>query len=110
MDISLGPINTVGLARPAPAPAPIPAPQAAAPVVLPQPAQPEVDASYDAAMKKAAVSFESTYAVSDTKFALYKDASGQLITRYVSLRDGSVTYLPAPTFARQTAPQFAIKA
>lgn len=36
------------------------------------------------------------YAVSDTKFTIFKDASGQYITRITSLRDGKVTYIPEP--------------
>lgn len=34
------------------------------------------------------------YPVSDKTFVFYKDASGQYITRYTSLRDGRVTYIP----------------
>jgi hypothetical protein len=40
--------------------------------------------------------FKDVYAVSDTTFSIYKDASGQYITRYTSLRDGKVTYIPEP--------------
>lgn len=36
------------------------------------------------------------YVVSDTKFTIFKDNSGQYITRFTSLRDGSVTYIPEP--------------
>lgn len=36
------------------------------------------------------------YPVSDKSFTIYKDASGQYITRYTSLRDGRVTYVPEP--------------
>ena len=36
------------------------------------------------------------YAVSDSKFTIFKDASGQYITRIVNLRDGRVTYIPEP--------------
>jgi len=34
------------------------------------------------------------YPVSDRSFTIYKDTSGQYITRYTSLRDGRVTYIP----------------
>lgn len=34
------------------------------------------------------------YPVSDKSFTIYKDTSGQYITRYTSLRDGRVTYIP----------------
>ncbi|MBM3617234.1 MAG: hypothetical protein FJX23_01665 [Alphaproteobacteria bacterium] len=34
------------------------------------------------------------YAVADMKFSIYKDLSGQFVTRFTSLRDGAVTYFP----------------
>lgn len=34
------------------------------------------------------------YPVSDKRFTIFKDTSGQYITRYTSLRDGTVTYVP----------------
>lgn len=40
--------------------------------------------------------FRDVYAVSDRNFTIFKDASGQYITRYTSLRDGRVTYIPEP--------------
>ena len=45
---------------------------------------------------KAAKMFRDVYAVSDTSFSIFKDASGQFITRFTSLKDGSVTYIPEP--------------
>ena len=36
----------------------------------------------------------NTYAVSDKSFTIFKSADGQYITRYTSLRDGKVTYVP----------------
>lgn len=49
------------------------------------------------AVEQAAKDFLRTfYAVSDTTFALYKDTTGQYITRFTSLRDGRVTYIPEP--------------
>lgn len=39
----------------------------------------------------------SFFAVSDNRFTIFKDAkSGQYITRFTSLRDGAVTYVPEP--------------
>ena len=58
-------------------------------------------AQYEAAIQQAALSFKNTYAVSDTKFTIFKDATGQYITRYTSLRDGSITYIPQPVLLRQ---------
>ena len=40
--------------------------------------------------------FKDVYAVSDTTFTIYKDHNGQYVTRYTSLRDGKVTYVPEP--------------
>ncbi len=36
------------------------------------------------------------YVVSDRTFTIFKDASGQYVTRFTSLRDGKVTYVPEP--------------
>ena len=38
-------------------------------------------------------SFKDTFAVRDTSFTIFKDQEGQYITRFTSLRDGSVTYV-----------------
>lgn len=51
---------------------------------------------YDQVFKAAESFFKDVYAVSDTTFTIFKDASGQYITRYTSLRDGKVTYYPEP--------------
>jgi hypothetical protein len=37
-----------------------------------------------------------TFVVSDKSFTIYKDISGQFVTRFTSLRDGKVTYIPEP--------------
>lgn len=36
------------------------------------------------------------FAISDTRFTIFKDGSGQYITRFTNLRDGSVTFYPEP--------------
>ncbi len=38
--------------------------------------------------------FKDTFVVSDTSFSIFKDSTGQYITRFTNLRDGSVTYIP----------------
>lgn len=38
----------------------------------------------------------NTFVVGDQEFAIFKDATGQYITRFTSLRDGKVTYIPEP--------------
>ena len=40
--------------------------------------------------------FKNVYAVSDRSVTIYKDMSGQYITRYKNLRDGTMTYIPEP--------------
>jgi hypothetical protein len=47
-------------------------------------------------VQRAASMLQETYAVSDTSFSIYKDGTGQYITRFVNLRDGKVTYIPEP--------------
>ncbi len=49
---------------------------------------------------QAASQFRDVYAVSDTTFSIFKDSSGQFVTRFTSLKDGSVTYIPEPDIAR----------
>jgi hypothetical protein len=57
--------------------------------------------TFEKAIQQIASSFKNTYAVSDKQFTIFKDATGKYITRYVSLRDGSVTYVPTtPTVVR----------
>lgn len=74
------------------------------PVAMQPPAKEQV--AYDAGksetarfenMRQAAQIMQADiYAVSDSKFAIYKDGSGQFVTRFTNLRDGSVTYYPEP--------------
>jgi len=47
-----------------------------------------------------ATEFKDVYAVSDSKFTIFKDSTGQFVTRFTSLKDGAVTYLPEPDVAR----------
>jgi hypothetical protein len=37
---------------------------------------------------------QDNYVVADKSFTIFKDAGGQYVTRYTSLRDGKVTYVP----------------
>ncbi|MFZ4124552.1 MAG: hypothetical protein ACOYJ2_00580 [Rickettsiales bacterium] len=55
-------------------------------------------------VKRAAESFfKDVYAVNDHTFSIYKDGSGQYITRFTSLRDGRVTYIPEPQLLQRTS-------
>lgn len=47
-------------------------------------------------VKNSAQSYKNSYAVSDTTFTIFKDSSGQYVTRFTNLRDGKVTYIPEP--------------
>lgn len=40
------------------------------------------------------------YVVSDRTFSIFKDTSGQYVTRFTSLRDGRVTYVPEPNLVK----------
>jgi len=46
------------------------------------------------------------YPVSDKTFTIFKDASGVYITRYMSLRDGRVTYVPEPKLLQMFESQY----
>lgn len=59
-------------------------------------AQQATDEARYETVKKAAQMFKDVYAVRDTKFTIFKDNSGQYITRFTNLRDGKVTYIPEP--------------
>lgn len=41
-------------------------------------------------------SFKDVFAVRDNSFTIFKDKSGQYVTRFTDLRDGTVTYVPEP--------------
>ena len=56
---------------------------------------------YKQVAKAAESFFKNVYAVSDTRFSIYKDSSGQYITRYTSLRDGRVTSIPEPALLQK---------
>lgn len=82
--------------------APLPMKRVAAePIKAPQPREAsgvdqqlaQAEAKRLARLRQAA----DTFAISDQRFTIYKDTSGQYITRFTSLRDGKVTYLPEPS-------------
>lgn len=63
----------------------------------------DIQAQYEAAIHQAAASFKDSYPLSDQTFTIYKDVTGQYITRYVSLLDGTITYVPEPVLVRQAS-------
>ncbi len=48
------------------------------------------------AVQRMAQDVANVYVVSDKRFTIFKDVTGQYITRFTSLRDGRVTYIPQP--------------
>lgn len=71
--------------------------------VLPKPvdAAPVIDAQaaeqrrYET-IQRLSQDIANVYIVGDKRFTIFKDISGQYITRFTSLRDGKVTYIPEP--------------
>lgn len=49
------------------------------------------------AVLRAAQQIANVYVIGDRTFSIFKDSTGQYITRFTSLRDGKVTYIPEPT-------------
>lgn len=45
----------------------------------------------------------NVFIVSDKTFSIFKDASGQYVTRFTSLRDGKVTYIPEPELFKKSS-------
>jgi len=52
------------------------------------------------AVQRAAQAVSDIFVVSDRTFTIFKDVSGQYVTRFTSLRDGKVTYIPEPNLFR----------
>jgi len=84
-------------------PAPVPAQQ-------PQPAQQAQTVDVQAAeqrryemVRSMAQDIANIFIVSDKTFSLFKDASGQYVTRFTSLRDGKVTYIPEPELFKKSS-------
>ena len=107
-------INAINSALPLPTPAPAPTVSAvpaaslpAAAVVQQQTANPsgvDVQAAEQKRLEtvqKAAQAVANIYVLGDQSITIFKDATGQYITRYTSLRgDGKVTYIPEPSLPK----------
>jgi hypothetical protein len=48
------------------------------------------------AVQRMSQDIANVFIVSDRRFTIFKDTTGQYITRFTSLRDGKVTYIPEP--------------
>lgn len=47
-------------------------------------------------VKRLANGIANVYVVSDRRFTIFKDTTGQYVTRFTDLRSGKVTYVPEP--------------
>lgn len=54
------------------------------------------------ALQRAAQAATNSFVVSDKTFSIFKDSTGQYITRFTSLRDGRVTYIPEPELLKSS--------
>ncbi len=105
--------RTAGGDRPAPASLPTPGASSDAALAA-QAAQAQANAEANArfarqqAERSAAQIPMDIYVVSDQRFTIFKDASGQYVTRSTSLRDGQVTYTPKPQLTSQSMPDAAV--
>lgn len=70
---------------------------------LPKAAEPEPVINAQAAeqrryetIQRLSQDIANIYVVGDKRFTIFKDISGQYVTRFTSLRDGKVTYIPEP--------------
>ena len=61
-----------------------------------------IERKREAAVRHSAQQLANVYVVSDLRFTIFKDSTGQYITRFTSLRDGKVTYIPEPSLLSQT--------
>ena len=59
---------------------------------------------YGQVYRASASASKDLYPLGDKSFTIYKDSSGQYITRYVSLVDGTVTYYPEPQLVQYHKP------
>jgi len=92
---------------------------ASAPAHIPQAQAPDANQTVDiqvaeqrrlATVERLSQDIANIYVVGDKRFTIFKDVTGQYITRFTSLRDGKVTYIPEPELfkvhasAQDTAP------
>lgn len=87
-----GGARRVEVRAPAEVSVPVPQPQ---PQTAPEPRAANSDAARLESLRAAAQSaIRNFFAVSDTTFTIFKDSSGQYITRIKSLRDGTIKTYP----------------
>lgn len=86
----------IPLPRPA-APFATPPAPAPAPAATTAPELPALGPSREERVAAALESIRNSFAVSDSRFTIFRDITGDFITRITSLRDGSVTTVPEKT-------------
>lgn len=89
-------------------------------VPVSQPAPKELKADAPISLKsaeqqrfKAVSDIANVYVLGDRRFTIFKDITGQYITRFTSLKDGKVTYVPEPELlkrSRDIGPKLSIDA
>jgi len=70
------------------------------PQALPSIEPSHLDRAREAVITKAANTVANYFAVSDTRFTIFRDLAGQYITRFTNLKDGSVSYYPEPKLVK----------
>lgn len=56
-----------------------------------------------ARVEKAAVDIANIYVVSNQVFTIFKDATGQYVTRFRNLQTGKITYIPEPELLKKSS-------
>jgi hypothetical protein len=70
----------------------------------PSTAQDAEQQRYNQVLNASQAAAGNTYPVSDKSFTIFKNTDGQYVTRYTSLRDGKVTYVPEQTLVQIIGP------
>jgi hypothetical protein len=104
-------ITNISISLPAPrrdavpqAPVPVKVSQAE-PVLRPTSEKSQAGNSIDRLdlVKLASRQLADPFVLGDSRFTIYKDTSGQYVTRLTNLRDGKVTYFPEPELLKRSA-------
>ncbi len=78
-------------------------------IAVPQPAPKEMKGADALSLKsveqqrfKVVSDIANIYILGDRRFTIFKDVTGQYITRFTSLKDGKVTYVPEPELLKRS--------
>lgn len=99
MDNIIRGVSPAVISKPEVQPQVMPRPNTVPQMSPPEPVKKPVDAEAVRVQEitRAASQYQADpYVVSDRTFTIYKDATGQYVVRYRSLRDGTITYVPEP--------------